>query len=150
MGGMIAYALLMGPVQQKIASAVTLGSPTMSHVGDPFLDFGVPYRWLLRYLPRRVPIGTLARLGAPLAPLLATLPSRSIAELGWSRGMPTSDCCAPSCSLPSTTCPRLCSASSHAGTTPNAWSIATTCSTSPSNWNGSPRRFASSPAVLTS
>ena len=86
MGGMIAYALLVGPVHQKIASAVTLGSPTMSNVGDPLLDFGLPYRGLLRFLPGRVPIGTLARLGAPFAPLLADFLSRNIAELGWWTG----------------------------------------------------------------
>ena len=86
MGGMIAYALLMSPVHLKIASAVTLGSPTMSDVGHPLLDFGVPYRNLLRYMPRRVPIGTLARLGAPFARLLARLLEPSIAELGWHPG----------------------------------------------------------------
>jgi pimeloyl-ACP methyl ester carboxylesterase len=86
MGGMIAYALLMSPVHQKIASAVTLGSPTMSKVGDPLLDFGVPYRSVLRFLPRRVPIGTLARLGAPFAALLARVISRTINELGWCPG----------------------------------------------------------------
>lgn len=86
MGGMIGYALLMSPAQGKIASAVTLGSPTMSDVGHPLLDFGVPYRVLLRLLPDRVPLGTLARLAAPLAPLLARVLSRSIAELGWYPG----------------------------------------------------------------
>src|SRR5262249_22287135 len=86
MGGMIAYALLMSPVHDKIASAVTLGSPTMSNVGHPLLDFGLPYRSLLRYLPRRVPLGTLARLGAPLAALLARLLDRNIANLGWYDG----------------------------------------------------------------
>jgi pimeloyl-ACP methyl ester carboxylesterase len=86
MGGMIAYALLMNPGHDKIASAVTLGSPTMSNVGHPLLDFGLPYRGLLRYLPRRVPLGTLARLGAPLAPLLARLLDRNIATLGWHDG----------------------------------------------------------------
>jgi pimeloyl-ACP methyl ester carboxylesterase len=86
MGGMIAYALLISPVQGKIASAVTLGSPTMSDVGHPLLDFGVPYRALLRAAPNRVPLGTLARFAAPLAPLLAYLLSRSVAELGWHPG----------------------------------------------------------------
>jgi pimeloyl-ACP methyl ester carboxylesterase len=86
MGGMIAYALLMTPVAGKIASAVTLGSPTMSDVGHPVLDFGLPYRGLLRYAPRRVPLGTLARLAAPVAPLLSRLLSDNIAELGWHPG----------------------------------------------------------------
>lgn len=86
MGGMIAYALLMSPVHHKIASAVTLGSPTMSNVGHPLLDFGVPYRELLRYMPARVPLGTLARWGAPFAPLVARLLSDSIRELGWHEG----------------------------------------------------------------
>jgi pimeloyl-ACP methyl ester carboxylesterase len=86
MGGMIAYALLMGPVHGKIASAVTLGSPTMSKVGHPLLDFGVPYRSLLRYLPARVPIGTLARLGAPFARLLAIALDDTVSELGWCEG----------------------------------------------------------------
>jgi pimeloyl-ACP methyl ester carboxylesterase len=86
MGGMIAYALLMSPVQRKIASAVTLGSPTMSDVGHPLLDFGIPYRRLLRMMPERVPLGALARCAAPFAPLFARLLSRSIAELGWYPG----------------------------------------------------------------
>ena len=86
MGGMIAYALLMSPVHSKIASAVTLGSPTMSDVGHPLLDFGVPYRGLLRYLPGRIPIGMLARLGAPFAPLVARMLEPNIAELGWHPG----------------------------------------------------------------
>lgn len=86
MGGMIAYALLMTPVHTKIASAVTLGSPTMSRVGYPFLDLGVPYRAVLRYLPERVPLGTMARLVAPLAGVLFHLFERQIHELGWHRG----------------------------------------------------------------
>jgi pimeloyl-ACP methyl ester carboxylesterase len=86
MGGMIAYALLMGPVRAKIATAVTLGSPTMTDVGHPLLDFGVPYRSLLRLFPPRVPLGTLARLGAPLAPLLANSLNETIADLGWHAG----------------------------------------------------------------
>jgi pimeloyl-ACP methyl ester carboxylesterase len=86
MGGMIAYALLMSPIHAKIASAVTLGSPTMSQVGHPVLDFGLPYRSLLRYTPNRLPLGLAARLGAPFAPLLARLLDRSIAELGFHPG----------------------------------------------------------------
>jgi pimeloyl-ACP methyl ester carboxylesterase len=86
MGGMIAYALLMSPVHSKIASAVTLGSPTMSDVGHPVLDFGVPYRGVLRVLPNRLPLGTLARIGAPLASLLARLLDRNIAQLGFYPG----------------------------------------------------------------
>ncbi|HXQ21521.1 MAG TPA: alpha/beta hydrolase [Candidatus Acidoferrales bacterium] len=86
MGGMIAYALLMSPVHHKIASVVTLGSPTMSNVGHPLLDFGVPYRNLLRFAPARLPIGTLARFGAAFAPLLARGLHGSIHELGWHEG----------------------------------------------------------------
>jgi pimeloyl-ACP methyl ester carboxylesterase len=86
MGGMIAYALLMSPVHHKIASAVTLGSPTMSNVGHPLLDFGVPYRNLLRFMPPRIRIGMLARLGAVFAPLLARGLHDSIRELGWHEG----------------------------------------------------------------
>lgn len=86
MGGMIAYALLMGPVQKKIASAVTLASPTMSGVGHPVLDFGLPYRSLLRFSPARVPSGLGARLGAPLAPVWNYLLRRPIAELGFHPG----------------------------------------------------------------
>lgn len=86
MGGMIAYALLMTPIHTKIASAVTLGSPTMSRVGHPLLDLGVPYRALLRYLPDRVPVGTLARLAAPFAGLLFRLFEEQIHDLGWHRG----------------------------------------------------------------
>lgn len=86
MGGMIAYAMLMTPMHNKIASAVTLGSPTMSDVGHPLLDFGLPYRGLLRLAPSRVPVGTLARLGAPLAPLISRWFGSSIKELGWHEG----------------------------------------------------------------
>ena len=86
MGGMIAYALLMNPTHNKIASAVTLGSPTMSGVGHPMLDFGLPYRGLLRYAPNRVPVGTLARLGAPFAPILVRILDRLLNELGWYPG----------------------------------------------------------------
>lgn len=86
MGGMIAYALLMSPAGEKIASAVTLGSPTMSDVGHPLLDFGIPYRNLLEYLPARLPLGTLMRLGAPVAPLLFNSFRSLIADLGWREG----------------------------------------------------------------
>lgn len=86
MGGMIAYALLMTPVGQKIASAVTLGSPTMSQVGHPLLDVGIPYRSLLRFFPERVPVGTVARLAAPFASWLVPLLRRQIDELGWHPG----------------------------------------------------------------
>lgn len=86
MGGMIAYALLMGPVQNKIASAVTLASPTMSEVGHPVLDFGLPFRSLLRFAPARVPIGLAARLGAPWAPILHWLMRKPIDELGFYPG----------------------------------------------------------------
>lgn len=86
MGGMIAYALLMGPVQTKIASAVTLASPTMSEVGHPMLDFGLPFRSLLRFAPSRVPIGLASRLGAPWALLIHWLFQRPIAELGFHAG----------------------------------------------------------------
>lgn len=83
MGGMIAYALLMSPAHAKIASAVTLGSPTMSQVGHPLLDFGIPYATLLRYLPPRLPSGTLARIAAPLAAWVARFGRRPLAELGF-------------------------------------------------------------------
>jgi pimeloyl-ACP methyl ester carboxylesterase len=86
MGGMIAYALLMSPAHRKIASAVTVGSPTMSDVGHPLLDFGVPYRSLLRYVPRRLPLGIAARAGAPFAALVSRGLRDSIAELGWYPG----------------------------------------------------------------
>jgi len=86
MGGMIAYALLMSPAGEKIASAVTLGSPTMSDVGHPLLDFGIPYRDLLNYLPSRLPLGTLMRLAAPWAPLLLRTFGDTIADLGWREG----------------------------------------------------------------
>jgi len=86
MGGMIAYALLMAPAHKKIASAITLGSPTMSDVGHPLIDFGIPYRSLLRFLPDRVPLGTLARLSSPFAPAIARWLQPTIAELGWRPG----------------------------------------------------------------
>lgn len=86
MGGMIAYAILIGPLAKKIASAVTLGSPTMTQVGHPLLDVGIPYRGLLRLFPERVPVGTVARFAAPLAPWLARLLEKQIHELGWHEG----------------------------------------------------------------
>jgi len=86
MGGMIAYALLMSPMHKKITSAVTLGSPTMSNVGHPLIDFGVPYRGLLRWLSGRIPIGTAARFAAPFAPLATRFLNDTIAELGWHPG----------------------------------------------------------------
>jgi pimeloyl-ACP methyl ester carboxylesterase len=86
MGGMIAYALLMSPVCKKIASAVTLGSPTMSDVGHPLIDFGVPYRGLLRFWSGRIPIGIAARAAAPFAPLVSRVLDDMVAELGWHPG----------------------------------------------------------------
>lgn len=86
MGGMIAYALLMSPAQEKLASVVTLGSPTMSQVGHPLLDLGVPYRSLLRFLPDRVPIGVLSRLAAPLAPFIAGGIEQAGASFGFAPG----------------------------------------------------------------
>ena len=86
MGGMIAYAMLMSPVHKKLTSVVTLGSPTMSDVGHPLIDFGVPYRGLLRLLPGRIPIGTMARLAAPFAPVVERALGDMIAELGWCPG----------------------------------------------------------------
>jgi pimeloyl-ACP methyl ester carboxylesterase len=86
MGGMIAYTLLMTPMHRKIASAATLGSPTMSDVGHPLLDFGIPYLGLLRFLPPRILTGTTSRFAAPFAALLSRLLQHSIAELGWRPG----------------------------------------------------------------
>lgn len=86
MGGMIAYALLMTPIHTKIASAVTLGSPTMSQVGHPILDFGIPFAGLLRYLPPRLPSGTLARLAAPIAGVVLAVGEKPLAELGFHPG----------------------------------------------------------------
>jgi pimeloyl-ACP methyl ester carboxylesterase len=86
MGGMIAYALLMGPVQNKIAGAITLASPTMSEVGHPMLDFGLPYRSLLRFAPARVPLGLLARFAAPWSAVAHWLLQRPLGELGFHPG----------------------------------------------------------------
>lgn len=83
MGGMIAYALLMSPAHSKIASAITLGSPTMSQVGHPLLDFGIPFASLLRYLPARLPSGTFARLASPAAGLVPLLGHRALSDLGF-------------------------------------------------------------------
>jgi len=63
----------------------------MSKIGHPMLDFGVPYRWLLRYLPPRVPLGTLARLSAPLAPWLGRRLEATVSELGWAPGNADTD-----------------------------------------------------------
>lgn len=91
MGGMIAYALLMSPVHSKIASAVTLASPTMSNVGHPMLDFGVPYRALLRYLPPRLPVGLLARTFAPFSWLVAGQARSIVSDLGFHEGNADTD-----------------------------------------------------------
>ncbi len=83
MGGMIAYALLMSPMEDRIASATTLGSPTMSDVGHPVLDLGIPYRGLLRFTPPRVPLGQLTRLVAPFAPFMTRWFEERVHGLGF-------------------------------------------------------------------
>jgi pimeloyl-ACP methyl ester carboxylesterase len=65
---------------------VTLASPTMSEVGHPVLDFGLPYRSLLRFAPARVPSGLAAKLGAPWAFAIHWLMQRPVSELGFHTG----------------------------------------------------------------
>mgnify|MGYP002624081369 FL=1 len=86
MGGMIAYALLMTPIQTKLASVVTLGSPTMSPVGHPLLDIGIPFAGLLRYLPPRLPSGTFTRLASPFASVILRFGQGTLSELGFHEG----------------------------------------------------------------
>ncbi len=83
LGGMVGYAVLMSPAGSALAGAVTLASPGMTDVGHASLDRVVPLRRLLAVAPPWIPSGTLARLGAPLLPLLAALFGREIREWGW-------------------------------------------------------------------
>lgn len=83
LGGMVAYALLMTPAADRVAGAVTLASPGMSHVGRGAFERWTPLRSLLRFAPERIPTGRLARLGAPLAGPLAKLLEAPLTEWGF-------------------------------------------------------------------
>jgi pimeloyl-ACP methyl ester carboxylesterase len=83
LGGMVAYATLMTPAADIVAGAVTIASPGMSDVGHETLDAWVSLRRALRFAPGRIPSGTLARLGAPLAGPLSALLARPLRDWGW-------------------------------------------------------------------
>jgi pimeloyl-ACP methyl ester carboxylesterase len=83
LGGMVAYATLMTPAADIVAGAVTLASPGMSDVGHATLDAWVRLRRALRFAPARIPSGTLAWLGAPLAGPLSGLLARPLHDWGW-------------------------------------------------------------------
>jgi pimeloyl-ACP methyl ester carboxylesterase len=83
LGGMVAYATLMHPAGDVVAGAVTLASPGMTDVGHATLDRVVPMRRLLAVAPPWIPTGGLARLGAPLAPVLAALFATELHAWGW-------------------------------------------------------------------
>jgi pimeloyl-ACP methyl ester carboxylesterase len=55
------------------------------------LDFGLPYRGLLRFVPDRIPVGSLARLASPFAALLPRWLAHSINDLGWHPGNADAD-----------------------------------------------------------
>jgi pimeloyl-ACP methyl ester carboxylesterase len=71
LGGMVAYASLMTPAADAFAGVVTLASPGMTDVGHETIDPWLRLRRLLRYAPARLPTKLLARLGSPLAGVLA-------------------------------------------------------------------------------
>ncbi|MCC6641234.1 MAG: alpha/beta fold hydrolase [Deltaproteobacteria bacterium] len=83
LGGMVAYGLLMTPAADGVAGAVTLGSPGMTGVGHLGLDRWVALRKLLRYAPPRIPTGTLAMLGAPVAGPVAAAIAGPLRDWGW-------------------------------------------------------------------
>lgn len=85
LGGMVAYALLMTPAADSVAAAVTLASPGMTAVGHLGLDRWVALRRLLRYAPPRIPVGLLAKLGAPIAGPLASIAAEPLRDWGWHR-----------------------------------------------------------------
>ena len=74
MGGMIAYALLMSPVhrQDRERRDARLADDERCRVTRCSTS-ACPIASCCALLPNRVPLGTLARLAAPLAPLLARL-----------------------------------------------------------------------------
>ena len=85
LGGMVAYALLMTPAADSVGAAVTLASPGMTAVGHLGLDRWVALRRLLRYAPPRIPVGLLAKLGAPIAGPLASIAAEPLRDWGWHR-----------------------------------------------------------------
>jgi len=83
LGGMVAYATLMSPAADILAGVVTIASPGMSDVGHETLDAWVRLRRALRFAPPRIPSGTLACLGSPIAGPLSGLLARPIHDWGW-------------------------------------------------------------------
>jgi pimeloyl-ACP methyl ester carboxylesterase len=68
MGGMIAYAFLVGPLAHRIRSLVTIGSPTFSRLDNPFLDKVLGLRSLIKRLKKLPYEGSGAAL-IPAMPL---------------------------------------------------------------------------------
>jgi pimeloyl-ACP methyl ester carboxylesterase len=83
LGGMVAYGVLMTPVGDAIAGAVTLASPGMTDVGHERIDRFAALRVLLRLAPPMIPVRVAAWLGAPLAGPLARVGRQPIADLAW-------------------------------------------------------------------
>lgn len=85
LGGMVAYGALMTPTAEAIAGAVSIGSPGMTDVGHETLDRWVPLRRALHFAPARIPIGLLAKLGAPFADWLMQLDvvRTQLRDFGW-------------------------------------------------------------------
>lgn len=83
LGGMVAYAGLMTPAADAFAGVVTLASPGMTDVGHEAIDPWLRLRPLLRYAPARIPTKFLARLGAPLAGVLAASLAPLVRDWFW-------------------------------------------------------------------
>lgn len=83
LGGMVAYASLMTPAGASFAGAVTLASPGMTDIGHESLDRWLRLRSALRLLPPRIPSSLAARLGAPLAGVIASTFSGLVRDWFW-------------------------------------------------------------------
>jgi pimeloyl-ACP methyl ester carboxylesterase len=83
LGGMVAYASLMSPAAAAFAAVVTLGSPSMSDVGDEAIDRWIALRRLLRLAPSRIPTKALACAGSPWAGLAAELVPTMMRDWFW-------------------------------------------------------------------
>ena len=77
LGGMLAYAFLCTQGNDWARSIVTVGSPSMRAVRNPFLDKLSPLRRLIGLVPR-TPHAALAQLAAPLVALSAPWTARLI------------------------------------------------------------------------
>ena len=77
LGGMLAYAFLCTQGNEWAKSVVTVGSPSMRAVRNPFLDQFAPLKRLVTLLPR-TPHAALAPVAAPLVALSAPWTARLV------------------------------------------------------------------------